>query len=124
MPRAAPPTIGVHIAYHSYDTSTGWATFSIQNGPHSTALECVETEIINRNTHASYFGPDHSDTPFRPNPTSSTQQPSLAPGATKYLRVRLSGAPTGVPCRATITVYTGDGKTGAHFTQTVDFSLP
>jgi hypothetical protein len=125
LPSGAPPTIGMHIAYHSYDTSTGWVTFSIQNGPHSTALESVAAEIINRNTNAHYFGPSYSNTPFRPMPTTlMAGESSLAPGATKYLRFRLSGTPTGVPCLATITVYTGDGKTGAHVTQPVNFNLP
>lgn len=125
LPSGAPPTIGVHIAYHSYDTSSGWATFSIQNGPHSTVLECVAATIINRNTHANYYGPAHSDIPFRPNPTTIVAgDSSLAPGATKFLRYKLSGTPTSVPCRATIRVFTGDGKTGSHVEQTVDFSLP
>ena len=125
LPAGAPPAIGVNIDYHSYDAATGWVTFRIQNGPASTTLECVAGEIINRNTLAHYFGPSHSDSPFRPTPTTlMAGESSLAPGVMKYLRFKLSGAPTGVPCRAMITVYTGDGKTGAHLEKTVNFNLP
>ena len=118
------PALAVHIDYHSYDASSGWVAFRIQNGPLSIRLESAEARIINRNTSAVYYGTGWSNTPFRPGPTSGTLQSSLDPGATKFLRYKLTGSPTGVPCRATIQVFTGDDRTGVSTTRTVDFNLP
>ena len=125
LPGGSPPsTIQANITYHSYDSSTGWVTFKIVNSPAGAQLECVEARINHRFTNAVYYGPNYSDTPFRPDPTSNTLEPNLPPGATKYLRYKLTGSPTGVPGRGGFIMYTGDGKTGSHVTQLVFFSLP
>ena len=125
LPGGSPPsTIQANITYHSYDSSTGWVTFKIVNSPAGAQVECVEARINHRFTNAVYYGPNYSDTPFRPDPTSNTLEPNLPPGATKYLRYKLTGSPTGVPCRGGFIMYTGDGKTGSHVTQLVFFSLP
>jgi len=118
------PSVAVYIDYHSYDASTGWVTFRIRNGLHSLLLESAEARIVNRNTSAVYYGTGWSNTPFRPDPSSSMLESSLDPGVTKFMRYKLAGNPSGVPCRATIQVFTGDDRTGASTTRTVDFNLP
>jgi hypothetical protein len=115
--------INAYITYHSYDVSSGWVTFRIMNTGDS-ALECAEASIKNRTTSAAYYGPAFSNTPFRSEPTSNALVSSVAAGTTRYMRYRLSGNPAGVPCRATITLYTTDNKGGLSTTKTVDFDLP
>ncbi|MBU1750827.1 MAG: hypothetical protein KKA73_24360, partial [Chloroflexi bacterium] len=116
-------TINATLTYHSYDASSGWVTFRVQNTG-SLALESARCQIINRSTSANYYGPGTSNSPFRDNPTSDTLVGSVAAGATKYMRYKLSGNPTGVPCRATITLYSQDGSGGSNVLKTVDFDLP
>jgi len=117
--------INATITYHSYDAATGWVTFRIVNNAGGATLECVRGEIKNRSTNATYYGPSYSDSPFRTSPTQeSAGESSMAAGQTRYLRFKLSGNPTGVPCRATITLYTGNGQTGTSQVKTVDFDLP
>ena len=111
------------ITYHSYDAASGWVTFQIVNHVGGATLESARVQIINRSTSANYYGPFTSDSPFRDSPTSDALVDSMATG-TKYMRYRLSGNPTGVPCRATITLYTGEGSSGISSTKTVDFDLP
>jgi hypothetical protein len=119
----APVSINATITYHSYDATSGWVTFQVVNTG-GVALESARTQIVNRSTSANYYGPATSDSPFRDNPTSDVLVDSVAPGATKYMRYKLTGNPTGVPCRATITIYAGEGSSGASVTRTVDFDLP
>ena len=125
LPGGGPPqAIQANITYHSYDPGSGWVTFRIVNPPLGAVLESVEARINHRFAGTNYYGPNYSDTPFRPDPTSSALGPSLQSGTTKYLRYKLTGNPAGVPCRAGFTMYIGDGKTGNHATQLVLFDLP
>ncbi len=118
----APAAINATVTYHSYDAATGMVTFRIVNTG-GVAIESVRARIINRDTSAEYYHA-YSNEPFRANPTTSTRVDSLAPGATAYLRYELAGHPTGVPCRATITIYAGEGLTGASSAKTMNFALP
>ena len=116
--------INAYITYHSYDAPSGWVTFRIMNTGEST-LECAEGTIKNRATNATYYGPAlFSNTPFRSDATSPTLVSSVPANTTKYMRYKLSGSPAGVPCRATITLYTADNKGGLSTTKTVNFDLP
>ena len=118
-----PHDIDAAIAFHSYDASGGWVTFRVTNTSDGATLESATTRIKNRDTHADYYGPLHSVSPFRPDPMSGASESSLALGATKYVRYRLSGNPGGVPCRATIALHTTDGGNGASVIKTVDFDV-
>jgi hypothetical protein len=120
----APPSINATLTYHSYDATTGWVTFQVVNNASGATLESARAQIVNRSTSANYYGPATSDTPFRSSPTSDVLVDSVSPGTTAYMRYKLTGNPTSVPCRATITLYSGEGSTGASSTKTVDFDLP
>jgi hypothetical protein len=115
-------SINATVTYAGYDSTTGWVIFRVENAPGSVQLECVNATIVNRSTSAGYYN-GYSDTPFHPDALSTTLQDNLPAGAVKFLRYHLTGNPTGVPCRATITLYTGNGKTGLSAVKTVDFNL-
>jgi uncharacterized protein (DUF697 family) len=118
-------SINATVTYHSYDAATGWVTFRIVNNAGGATLESVRGQIVNRSTNANYYGPGASDSPFRASATQeSAGDPSMTAGQTRYLRFKLSGNPTGVPCRATLTLYTGNGQTGVSSVKTIDFDLP
>jgi hypothetical protein len=122
LPAAA--TIDVSLTYHSYDPATGWVTFRVVNRAGGATLESARTRVVNRDTGANYYGPGTSDSPFRASPTSNAPVDSVAPGTTAYMRYKLAGNPTEVPCRATIQLFAGEGSTGANSTRTVNFDLP
>jgi hypothetical protein len=119
------PSINATITYNWYDAASGWVTLRIENAANGATLECVQVHIVNRETGATYYGPTFSDTPFRTTATqTSAWEPAMPAGRTRYLCYQLSGKPTGVPCRATLVLYTGDGQTGTSSVKTVDFDLP
>jgi hypothetical protein len=123
LPEGYPHDIDAAIAFHSYDASGGSAVFLVTNTSDGAALESATVHIMNRDTDVHYYGPLHSDIPFRSEPVSGTSESSLAPGVTRYMRYKLSGHPGGVPCRATFTLHTSEGGSGANVTKTVDFEV-
>jgi len=113
--------INATITAYSYNASTGEITFRIVNTG-GVAIECAQTQVVNRNTNANYYGPAYSNSIFRSTPTGSLGS-NVPVGATRYMVYILSGRPTGVPCRATITIYSADNRGGSSVTKTVDFNL-
>ena len=115
----------ISIAFHSYDAGSGRAIFRIRNGPASLPLESMHAQIINFSTGKSYYD-GYSNTPFASSASPVPFDSRLGPDREAYLKyvLRTSGGrlpPTDVRCRARITVYTGDGRTGGAVTKTVDF---
>ena len=123
LPQAPPHDINATIAFHSYDASGRWATFRVTNMSDGVTLESTTTRIKNRDTGADYYGPLHSNSPFLSDSTSGILESSVAPGATKYVRYRLSGTPSGVPCQAAITLHATDGGSGESMTKILDFDV-
>ena len=116
-------SIGARLSYHSYDASSGWLTFLIVNNGGVT-IEGVEGQVRDPGAGTNLYGPGYSPSPFRDSPTSNTLVDSLAPGATKYLRYRLTGATSGTATAATIKLYASNDRSGASTTRTFGFTLP
>jgi len=113
------------ITYDSYDAASGHVVFRVENAADGAAIECLEATVRDLTNNAIYYGPAHSNAPFRPDPLSGALQDSLSPGATMYAALKLTGDPVGVPpCRATFTLYTADNRGGDSVTRTVDLDLP
>jgi hypothetical protein len=118
-------TISATVTYFDYNAANGWVTFRIVNNSGGATLESVAAHIVNRSNRANYYGPSYSNAPFLSSPIKSTKSySSMSSGQTRYLQYSLSGKPAGVPCRATITLYTADDRGGSSATKTVNFDLP
>ncbi len=116
-------TINANISYHSYDRSSRWVTFRVVNTGDVT-LESASAQMTAPGGLGNLYGPSTSNTPFRDSPTSNTLVNSVAPGATKYMRYKLTEAPVGTAVAATIKLYSGEGSSGQSLTRTIGFTLP
>ena len=116
-------TIGANISYHSYDASTRWVTLRVVNTG-SVTLESARAQFTAPGGGGNLYGPSTSDSPFRDSPTSNALVDSVAPGATKYMRYRLTQPRPARPSPPRFDLYSGEGCTGQSLTRTLGFTLP
>ena len=114
--------ISAVISFHSYDRSSGWVTFRIINNGTAT-IEAVQATVRDPAASTNVYGPGFSPTPFRSSPAETNMDASVVPGATKYMRYRLTNATVGTPYAATFVLFTGNDQSSPSTTRTMGFTL-